>query len=72
MYPEQRQGHMTIDPQTFVAVAVPSVGALIWLVRLEGRVNNNETITSALRADVTYIRSRIDQAINGHGNRDDR
>jgi hypothetical protein len=57
---------MTIDPQVAVAVAVPVIGALVWLVRLEGRVNNNETITSALRADVTYIRNRIDAALNGH------
>lgn len=56
---------MTVDTQTFFAVAVPVVGAVVWLVRLEGRINNNETITSALRADVTYIRDRIDAALNG-------
>jgi hypothetical protein len=57
---------MTIEPQTFVAVAVPAVGVLVWLVRLEGRIDKNESVTSALRADVTYIRDRIDAALNGH------
>jgi hypothetical protein len=57
---------MTVDTATLVTIALPVVGGIVWLVRLEGRINNNETITSALRADVTYIRNRIDQALNGH------
>jgi hypothetical protein len=57
---------MTLDPTTAVAVIVPSVTALVWLLRLEGRVNTNEFATNGLRKDVTYIRNRIDQAIGGH------
>ena len=60
---------MNIDPQTAVAVAVPSVLALVWLIRLEGRINTNDFALKALRTDVTYIRDRIDVALNGHSHR---
>lgn len=30
---------MTIDTATFFAVATPVLGGVIWLIRLEGRVN---------------------------------
>lgn len=56
---------MTVEPEVVVAVAVPVVGAVVWLVRLEGRINTGESVTAALRDDVSYIRSRIDQALNG-------
>lgn len=54
---------MTFEPTTAIAVIVPSVTALVWLLRLEGRVNTTETVTKGLREDVTYIRDRIDAAI---------
>lgn len=51
------------------------VGAIVWLVRLEGRINSHdrelsdvkdthaENVTQ-LRADVAYIRDRIDRALS--------
>lgn len=57
---------MNIDVPTAVSIAVPTIGAVIWLVRLEGRINTGDSITAGLREDVTYIRNRIDQALNGH------
>lgn len=64
---------MTFDTSTAMAIVVPTVTALVWLLRLEGRVNTNEFATNSLRKDVTYIRNRIDQAIGGHSHsrRDD-
>ena len=56
---------MTIDPQSFLAVALPAVAVIIWLVRLEGRVNTGEQRVTDLKADVKYIRDRIDAALNG-------
>lgn len=50
-----------------IAVTLPSVTALIWLVRLEGRVNANEAAQDRLARDVTYIRNRIDSAIGVAG-----
>ena len=52
-----------------IAVALPLVGGGVWLIRLEGRVNLQEALHRELRDDVTYIRQRIDHALNG---RDDR
>jgi hypothetical protein len=51
--------------ETWVAVGTLAVGALVWLIRLEGRVNLNERLTTDLSEDVKYIRDRIDLAING-------
>lgn len=52
--------------ETWIAVGAPLVvGALIWLIRLEGRVNLNERLTTELSEDVKYIRDRIDIALNG-------
>ena len=52
--------------QIAMAVGVPALGVVIWLIRLEGRVNTHEAIQTQMRADLTYIRSRIDAALNGH------
>ncbi len=54
-----------------MAVVIPSVTCLVWLVRLEGRVNMNEKDTRGLRKDITYIRSRIDAALGIHISRDE-
>lgn len=47
-----------------IAVVIPAVGVIVWLVRLEGRVNGHDQLLSSLREDVRYIRQRIDQAIH--------
>lgn len=54
---------MGIDPGVLIAAAVPIVGVVVWLVRLEGRINLNEAQTKELRDDVKYIRERIDVAL---------
>jgi hypothetical protein len=53
----------------WVAVGTLAVAALVWLIRLEGRVNLNERMTSELGEDVKYIRERIDVALNGASSR---
>lgn len=64
-----------MELQAFAAIAIPGcVAALVWFVRLEGRVNSHDdrfvslTKTAderhkALTDDLTYIRQRIDYAI---------
>lgn len=54
-----------LDVQTVIAAAVPIILGLAWLLRLEGRVNTGEKLHNALRDDVSYIRERIDMALNG-------
>lgn len=48
------------------------VGGIVWLVRLEGKVNLHQELIKTVTADVRYIRKRIDAALNGgHGVDDD-
>lgn len=47
------------DPQTLI----PAIAVIVWLVRLEGRVNTTEQRFSDLKADVQYIRDRIDDVL---------
>lgn len=56
---------MSMDPQLALAVGLPVIGGLVWLIRLEGRINLNERLTNDLADDVRYIRDRIDAALNG-------
>ena len=48
-----------------ITVGGLAVGGLVWLIRLEGRVNLAERLTNNLIEDVRYIRNRIDAALNG-------
>ena len=50
---------MQLDLQTLLAVAVPIGGALVWLLRLEGRINMNERRTDDLHDDITEIKKDI-------------
>lgn len=52
--------------QAALVVGVPAISVVVWLLRLEGRVNTQDALQSQMRADVTYIRERIDRALNGH------
>jgi hypothetical protein len=63
---------MTIESGAALTVAITFVGAVVWLIRLEGRVNTNEALHATLKAnhdelkaDVRYIRERIDRALDG-------
>ena len=40
---------------------------VVWLIRLEGKVNTNKALHDELKDDVRYIRDRIDRALNGRG-----
>lgn len=52
-------------------MALSFCGAVVWLIRLEGRVNTNEALHGTLKEghdelkdDVRYIRERIDTALS--------
>lgn len=48
------------------AIIVPTSGFVIWLLRLEGRVNVHGQMLEDLRDDIRYIRERIDVALDKH------
>lgn len=65
---------MLPDPGTIVTLVGFAVACVVWLVRLEGRVNSHdreikdvkeghETDIQQIRKDVEYIRGRIDSAL---------
>ena len=51
-----------INPETMIALGVPAIGVVVWLVRLEGRINTNEALQKNVLDEVRYIRDRIDKA----------
>ncbi len=55
-----------MDVQMAFLVGTPAVAVLVWLIRLEGRVNTHQALHEKLANDVAYIRNRIDAALNGH------
>ncbi len=67
-----REPIMPIDTAVLTTLSLSGLGAVVWLIRLEGRVNTGESKHANLQerhdelhADVRYIRQRIDQALNG-------
>ncbi len=63
---------MPIDTAVLTTLTLTGLGALVWLIRLEGRVNTGEALHANLRdshaelkEDLRYIRDRIDRALHG-------
>jgi hypothetical protein len=54
-----------MDPQTVVAIVVPTVTVIVWLVKQEGRISSHDREIGDVKGDVRYIRERIDRALNG-------
>ena len=50
-----------------VAILVPAIGALAWLMSVHGRVSSHDRELQDIKADVRYIRARIDRAISDTG-----
>jgi hypothetical protein len=36
------------------------VGVVVWLIRLEGRIDKNEALQKDMKDDLVYIRDRVD------------
>jgi hypothetical protein len=52
------------DISLVIAVGVPSAGAVAWLVTLHSRVRAHSEQLLEVKADLRYIRERIDRALN--------
>jgi hypothetical protein len=55
-----------MDLQTLITIAASTTGVIVWLVRMEGRINKNDASIADVKEDIRYIRARIDRALNGH------
>jgi sensor domain CHASE-containing protein len=52
-------------PDMVFTAGAAAIGVVVWLIRLEGRVNTQAALHDRLSEDVSYIRERIDAALNG-------
>lgn len=50
-----------------LTMALTAGTVLVWLIRLEGRVNTQDAQYRQMRDDLHYVRERIDKALNGLG-----
>jgi len=50
-----------------LTMALTAGTELVWLIRLEGRVNTQDAQFQQMRDDLHYVRERIDKALNGYG-----
>ncbi len=58
---------MTVDMSGIVTVGVLLVGFIVWLIRLEGRVNLADARYLDLKDDVTEIKKDVKTLVrNGH------
>jgi|TARA_R110000751_G_scaffold80357_2_gene162269 hypothetical protein len=52
------------DVSIAVVVLVPATAAVVWLVTLHARVRGHSEDLLDVKADLRYIRERIDRALN--------
>lgn len=55
--------------KALVFLFVPCIGVLVWLIRLEGRVNTNQALQERISADVSWIRDQISKLIHHSGDK---
>lgn len=49
-----------VDGQLVAGLAISAIGVVVWLIRLEGRIDKNEALQKDMKDDLTYIRNRVD------------
>lgn len=57
---------MTIDLSTVIAIALPAVGAIVWLIRLEGRVNVEDARYEDIIGRLERIEAKLDRSNRRH------
>lgn len=50
---------MTADPQVLLSIAAPAVAVIVWLVRLEGRINLADSRHADIREDLKDIKTDL-------------
>lgn len=50
---------MQLDPQTAIAIAIPTVSVVVWLVRLEGRINLSDSQQKDIKSDLAEIKADV-------------
>lgn len=64
-HPAETSRMVNLSPEALMAIIVPVVGVVVWLIRLEGRINLQDARYAEIKDALTYIRERLDRALNG-------
>lgn len=56
---------MPIDFKFFFSVALAVIGAVVWLVRLEGRINVQDERYREIERRLSHIDGKLDRLLNG-------
>ncbi len=59
---------MQIEISTLIVLAFPCITGLVWLIRLEGRVNLTESRFADLKNDLNEMKSDLKKLVR-HGDR---
>jgi hypothetical protein len=57
---------MTLTPEAMIAGGSLVVAAVVWLVRLEGRVNSAKSETDALKVDLVGVKAKAEAEAAAH------
>jgi hypothetical protein len=60
---------MNIEPSVVLAIGLPAAGALVWLIRLEGRINMSEQRIDAFQEDLKEIKADLKTLLRMNGKR---
>ena len=55
---------MAIDTGTVLAAGMAGVGAVVWLVRLEGRINLSDDRVAAMKEDLQEIKADVKKLVD--------
>ncbi len=55
-----------LQPQHYITLALAAIGFIVWLVRLEGRVNTQREALQALDRDLTAANAKADAEAKAH------
>jgi len=57
---------MALEPQHWITLGIATVGFVVWLVRLEGRVNAQKDRIGTLEKDLTAANAKADAESKAH------
>lgn len=57
---------MSLEPQHYITLSIATVGFIVWLVRLEGRVNAQKERIADLGRDLSTANAKADAEAKAH------
>lgn len=57
---------MSLQPQQYVTLGLAAIGFVIWLVRLEGRVNGQKDLFGVLKSELDAAKAKAEAEAKAH------